>query len=359
MSNKEAYMYIIRNNNFIKFIFEKVKDKFFITGKNNDGIYKYPCCRVLHSQLNFELDHIRPYCCLNTIDNIPKMLYNGENLTKSKIKEYLNTVSNIIFKNPELCKICTHFYYGPKRQKVSYKLFRINTINLNQHRLFCNLKCNYCNYHNIKKAIAPYSVLPPIENLFKNNHISDNCIFIWGGGESTLLPEFNTMTRLIQDRGYKQVLNTNGTIFSEAWAYVLSRDKRTYFTTSLDSGTRETFFKIKGKDLFDNVWENIKKYQTIAINKYSFNAKYIVSIDNCDKNDLDGFIEKCLQTGVKKILISLEISEFFSHLSKKTIDATIYLKKIALGNRILCKYYVPWGIGQFDTIDELKVNRIN
>jgi MoaA/NifB/PqqE/SkfB family radical SAM enzyme len=169
--------------------------------------------------------------------------------------------------------------------------------------------------------------MSPIESLFNEGQVNENCTFCWGGGESTILPEFNDLTRLICDRGHPQVLNTNGTVFSEAWAYVVSKDERTYFNISVDSGTAETYLKVKGVDRFDQVWENIKEYLAAAKHKCCFRVKYIVMAGNREHIELENFIEKCLDAGVQAIEYSIDGGEIQAGLSEETIAAVAYFYK--------------------------------
>jgi len=305
-----------------------------------DSKYKYLCCEILHSRITFEEDHLRPHCWRNSGDFLPKFPYHGEKLSREKIQDYLKHIHEMMTKEPGRCEGCIRAYYDNKPQKVSIRSFKLNTIMINQHRFWCNVKCIYCFWLGGKKreGIAkPYSVMNAVEFLFNAGMVEDNCTFSWGGGESTILPEFDVLSRLICDKGHTQVLNTNGTVFSEAWAYVLSKDERTYFNISVDSGTAETYKKIKGVDCFDQVWVNIEKYLAVAKSKRSFKIKYIVMECNRDHAEIDKFINKCLKAGVQQIEFSVDGGEIQSGLSKETIDAVGYLRALALKNNLSCE----------------------
>jgi len=318
-----------------------------------DKKHRYLCCEVLHTYLNFEDDHLRPYCCHDDPDYQPRWAYKGEAFSLEKLQEYLSGIAEMIHKEPARCERCRYIYYDKVPQEGSLHRYKLKRINFNPHRLFCNLNCSYCFITPSKREsrFPPYSVLQAVEFLFNNNFIDDTCEFLWGGGESTILPEFETVTRLIADKGHKQVLNTNGTVFSEAWAYTLALSKETYFNISIDSGTRETYKRIKGKDMFDIVWTNIAKYQSVAKNKYSFKAKYILMETNREKNELENFIRKCVENGVMGIEIAVEGKEVFYGITRETFESASYLKTLALNSNFLCDW---WSNHNKETIEALE-----
>jgi sulfatase maturation enzyme AslB (radical SAM superfamily) len=326
-----------------------------------DAKFKYQCCEILHSRLTFEEDHLRPHCWRNSGDFLPKYPYNGEALSRNKIIDYLNHISRTITKEPEKCEGCIRIYYDKKPQKVNIRKFKLKVVMLNQHRFWCNVKCSYCFWLGRKELgniAKPYSAREAIEFLFNSGMIDESCIFSWGGGESTILPEFDSLARLICDRGHQQILNTNGSVFSEAWAYVLSKDERTYYNTSVDSGTAETYKKIKSVDYFDQVWENINKYLAAAKCKGSFKIKYIVMACNRDHAEIEKFISKCLDAGVQTIEFSVDGGEIQDCLSEETIAAVAYLRALALKNNISCENAVFWDTSVAQILDNYPLPKV-
>ena len=297
--------------------------------------HKCLCCQILYSYLSFEDNNLTPWCPKGNPDTRISYPYGGETLSFEKLEEYLHKITGIIHDEPDRCKNCFLSYYDTEPQDGSLCNLKLKQVMLNQHRLWCNLNCTYCFFidkrsklHNVS---APYSVLPSIEFLIKNKDIllTKDCEFCWGGGESTILPEFEKVARLLADEGYKQILNTNGTVYSEGWAYALSKSKETIFNISIDAGTPETYKKIKGRDMFDVVWSNIAKYQSVAKSKYSFRAKYIVMEYNRKKIEIENFVSKCLETNIRLIEISVTGQEIYSGLTSETLEMASYLKTLA------------------------------
>ena len=72
--------------------------------------------------------------------------------------------------------------------------------------------------------------------------------------------------------------------------------------TSLDSGTRETYKKIKQVDCLDKVVENLKKY---PLEKANLRLKYIfLEGVNDNEEDVNGFYNIVKEVNCKAIMIS-------------------------------------------------------
>gem|GEM_PF-112942 len=311
------------------------------------GANRYLCCEILHDSIDFEENHLRPFCWRPTL-NVPKFQYDGGPLNKTILEEYFKKFPDIIQENPKRCEGCRFAYYADEPQQGDLRLAKFNHVMLNPHRWFCNLKCVYCEWfgytHEIPEGVKdPYPLTPSVEFLIKNNLLAKDCQFAWGGGESSILPEFESLARMIYDAGYKQVLNSNGTKFSPVWAYVLSKDSRTYFNISPDSGVRETYLKIKRGDYYGAVWENIAKYQAAAKNPASFRVKYVIQNENCSETEIEAFIEKCKQAKIKMIEISLEQRTTDEHgVPEKWTQAARYMRALAVKNGMEVEHMTLW-----------------
>ena len=107
------------------------------------------------------------------------------------------------------------------------------------------------------------------------------------------------------ERNIPQEIHTSSVLFSESIARSL-KHTRSFLRISIDSGTPETYMKIKGVDCFNKVWENISRYREHG----RVVVKYVITMDNSDINDLQGFIEKCEYADIKSIEI---VPEFLSY----------------------------------------------
>jgi len=329
-----------------------------------NGEHKHLCCEILHSHLNFEDDCLRPNCCGPSYNDAPKWSYSGEELSTKKLAEYLNGISKMIVS--ERCGKCPFAYYDSSPQKSSLRDFKLKHVLINHHRWWCNSKCTYCGFidKHSRPAVVnkPYPVQPAISCLLASDFLDRKCYFTWAGGESTILPEFDTVVRMIHEKGYAQCMNTNGIVFSEAWDYVLANDLRTFFNISVDAGTAETYRKIKGVDYFDQVWENIKKY--IASHQWKshlqLHVKYIVMEGNQEKVELERFINKCLEANAHFIEYSVDSRAIENGIPEETIKAVAYLRALAKKNNFVCKNAVtPFNVSVAQMLDNYPLPKIS
>ena len=128
----------------------------------------------------------------------------------------------------------------------------------------CNLRCTWCNSeyilnHNDKK-IEDDTLLEIVSFLsewkvhpFTEKGVETICIA--GGGEPTLHPNLSNFIQKCYDVGIQTGIVTNGTNIDKHLNSLLNC---TWVGISIDAGTPETFKKLKGKDLFDKIIQNVK-----------------------------------------------------------------------------------------------------
>jgi len=119
---------------------------------------------------------------------------------------------------------------------------------------WCNLKCSWCRFsksHN--PAVMPYWLAEKI--LRELAEVGVKSVVYSGGGEPLLNPQFREIADLGYSLGLDQGIYTNGVY---VYKYVETLNQKMKFVyISLDAATRETFLKVKGSDLFDQVLENV------------------------------------------------------------------------------------------------------
>jgi molybdenum cofactor biosynthesis enzyme MoaA len=174
---------------------------------------------------------------------------------------------------------------------------------------------------------------------------SDNCNFYWGGGEPTIFPQFNQIANFLMENNYKQLVNTSGIVWSEVIQSGLKKGKL-IVQVSPDSGTAETFYKVKGSNKFNEVWNTINKYCEFPS---SVTIKYIVFSLNSTTEEISTFIKMCLENNVRRIEISCESRSAWGYdkkweykLSRNEVDAAILLAKLAAKNRITASVNAIW-----------------
>lgn len=201
----------------------------------------------------------------------------------------------------------------------------------------CNLACKYCytvlrNDLNLSKYY--YRVLPVIKEILANNYLMATASIAWAGGEPTILKEFEAVSDLIMSKGYLQTVNTSGVKYSKSIEKGLI-DRKVFVNISLDSGTRETYRRIKGKDCFNQVVKNVRRY---ASTTGALTLKYIIMDDNSAVEDIIGFIDVCRLAGVNVISVAPEQGELTrNNISDRSLYAAALLAVTAAKHNIACE----------------------
>ncbi len=239
------------------------------------------------------------------------------------ILEELNNNSNFPCRSCSKCKIDL------------FKFKKINFITVCTSN-YCNSSCIYCTSH-IKKPHNCYDPIYYIVKFHNQGLLSSDCLFDWGGGEPTLNPYFETAVNWLNNHGYRQRINTNAILFSQM-AYQALLDNKATIRISVDSGSRKIYRKVKGTDYFDDVWENISRYCKAGNKIY---IKYNICNYNSDKGEIDCFLAKCKQNGVRNIIIDAEVSSYQPsknagpfYYREKEHDAAKYLESLAKAERM-------------------------
>ena len=155
----------------------------------------------------------------------------------------------------------------------------------------CQLYCSWCNSQYIRRKnpkMISKDILLEIADCLP--HFTDHPIFggveavcIAGGGEPLTNPYTQDFIDRISEYGIKPGLITNGILLNR-----FNISKCEWLGVSVDSGTRETYKKLKGKDSFDRVIENISNAVNVEglISKpgkaHGVSYKFVMNPDNID-----------------------------------------------------------------------------
>jgi len=209
---------------------------------------------------------------------------------------------------------------------------RFNKIGIG-HFSGCNLSCVYCQTTSMSPELLAYKhkplyqLYPVFDSLIRADRLAPRCEIDWGGGEPTILEEYERLMDLLLHHGAQMSLYSNATVHSEATARGLA-SRQVTLVCSIDAGTRETYRAMKRRDLFDKVCENLADYAARGV----VIAKYIVTDQNCQERDLVGFVELVRSKGMKAIHISRDWWQ--GVLSKKVIRAMAFLAVAALKHKV-------------------------
>ena len=284
-------------------------------------------CDALNHHLQFRHDKIEPCCCANIspilIDDMQDKKW-LDNLKKTKAKYIKQMEEGSILPT---CKGCMNIL-PYKKEKDS----KINTITIN-HFTHCNCACIYCTQDNTSakhiveepKKAPEYDIIPFVKELYKKNMIDKENLFVdFQGGDISVLEEADEIINLFLDNGvrYFQFL-TSGVKYVSGIEKVLKAARGT-LGLSLDSGTPETYLKIKQTDKFYDVVENIKKYLKTT-DPANITVKYIIVQGINDNTDeFNRFFDLMEEIGVKNIALDINYRNIINRVTSFVIPEHYY-----------------------------------
>lgn len=306
---------------------------------------KMKFCPKLITDINFEPNALTP-CCNTRGINIPQFQYSGGAIDLNLYAKHVEETLASIQRNESICQGC------PELREYEIDEFpaesQFQNISINMHRYFCNCKCVYCHFWKMPDRGFGYDIYPGLESLSQANALSKNCFISWGGGEPSILPSFDKTSEFAMDIGAYQQIHTNCLRLSPAITKILSHS-RGNINVSLDSGTPETYQKIKGLDGFGKVVNNLKTYSEHGAD--NIKLKYIVFEENNNIDEINAFLQTAKSLNVSEIEFSLNFLEVNANkVSKKTLVAAAYL--ILQAHRIGIKKVVPF------FVDDIWLSRI-
>lgn len=283
-------------------------------------------CSSLCRDINFEPSFVQPCCDVYGIE-IPRFPFSGGKLD---IPAYVAHIENV-FKHLQtdgdtLCCGC------PELQEVSDDMqanLRVlfQTVSINMHRHLCNCKCVYCDLWRGKGE--GYPILPVLQSLQEQRILAPDCYFSWGGGEPSILRDFEDTSIWIREHGWLQYIHTNCLRFSPAIVSLL-QDGRGGINISLDSGSAAIYQKVKGIDGFNKVCENLERYAAATTSIKNIHLKYIIFEMNNSAAEIKNFFSICTQLGIINVQYSLNFKEMNkSSPSPKTLLAAAFFHAMA------------------------------
>jgi hypothetical protein len=121
-----------------------------------------------------------------------------------------------------------------------------------------------------------------------------------------------------------QRVNTNAIKLSDVLRDNLNEDLVS-MRFSLDSGDEETFLRVKGRNVFNQVIKNIKEYRKRTNNIV---LKYVINCLNSDMSCTHNFVNLAKSIGIKTICVDAELNSFgwkdykgLLRFTKKELDA--------------------------------------
>lgn len=220
------------------------------------------------------------------------------------------------------------------------------------HFTKCNCNCNYCYTQEDKKMynrLKTYNILPIVKDMFKNGILKPNGAIGFGGGEPTILPEFDKLLSLFIKKGFSNIrVPSSGIKYSKTIAKGISTGQVTV-VISIDSSSRETYRMIKQIDAYKTVCKNLIKYAKAQKHSYNVVSKYIIIPGiNDSVEELDNWLKFNKDNNIEMIVIDIENSWLNKYREDKPDERIIGLIKYVLEKAKDMKFY------QFEACDRAK-----
>lgn len=173
----------------------------------------------------------------------------------------------------------------------------------------CNLRCSFCAYtvHN-SFSEAKYDALSILRE-FTTEDIEWDSAIDFNGGEPTLLQDLNEYIDYFASRRIRVFLYTNAVKFHQSVYDGLVNGTIRWVCTSLDAGTPSSFLKIKKRDGFLQILENLTRYAYAGSQGGGrLSVKYIFCEDNCSDDDIAGFTYAMLAIRPQQIWLTFDFN---------------------------------------------------
>jgi len=281
--------------------------------------------------------------CATTEETIDEIIYNHNNIiNESKMFSLLGQESAYeIRKFTFICSKCNLFQLKDWKEVDG----RIHKICFNMHPSPCQSRCIYCTQRGSGKDMLKHphnyeKVFIIIEQLKNNNMIAEDVIWQIASGEITIHPFKERIYNLIGSQTAH--FSTNCFIFDKNISMNLAINKNSYINFSIDSGTSETWKKVKRVNNFNIILDNLHKYSANCISPDQIMLKYIVLPGiNDNLEDYHSIVEIMKSLNIKYLGIDCDIRERYKRgeeQSKTLIKATGHLLAILKKNDI--SYYL-------------------
>lgn len=204
------------------------------------------------------------------------------------------------------------------------------------HIMKCNSRCVYCpigripECHNREQDV---DFKPIIEELTQKNLLRYDGSLRFVGGEPTLMKEFDWLVDLFSAHNVPEIyVPTSAIRLSKSLCKALETVESAAIVASIDSGTKETFEKVKGTKFFDIVSKNMQTYLQHARKKNFVISKFILFTNYNDTSfEVEKWLENCKKIGHVEVQFDSEHSVSSSEQceNKKYVNRTLKMLKYA------------------------------
>lgn len=273
-------------------------------------------CKFLINGLSFHQKNVRFCTTLQLGELISTYQENAKELAlkiynlRKQIRD--NIDNNII---PEGCKNCIY----KNNEYISDE--KIKKIDL-YYWYHCNCGCFYCSYRDEtkgefsdKEKEGSPIIYDTIKELYRLDEIDKKELVVtFGGGELGVLKEFPKLVDIFLKNNVQSVwCESSGIKYSKAVDKLLKKGKGV-ITVAVCSGSSEVYKKIKNRDKYKQVMNNLKKYAKAA-RKYKKDESNVINVIskfiilngfNNTIEEVEKWLLESKKYGLKHVEISME-----------------------------------------------------
>lgn len=172
----------------------------------------------------------------------------------------------------------------------------------------CNCNCFYCNQNTVIRTESNQKLSNYDIHRISAEYYDTLDTTILADGEPTILPNIDEICDLVLQKNWSIQLNTNAILYKEKLADAIASNPKSFMAVALDSGSRETYRKIKRVDTYERVIENLHKYKEKGCNiflKYILIPQYNDNLDEIIK-----FLQVVEELDIKHVTLSQNLSGF-------------------------------------------------
>lgn len=298
-------------------------------------VKRYISCKWLESGVCFDNgvygSNIKLCCYLSAPGGGNTMIfedYHGEKINWKEFFKIKREYRNVQIKGETVagCKGCI-FLEEKEWEQEDY----IDSI-IFDHFTKCNCNCSYCYTNENKRMynkLKTYNVYPIIKDMYKRGILKTGGAIGFGGGEPTILPEFDKLMSFFIKNGFTNVrVPSSGIKYSKIIEKGIATGQVTV-VVSIDSSSRDTYKIIKRTDTYDIVVKNLIKYaKAQQIGKYNVTSKYIIiPYVNDTKEELENWLYFNKKNNIELLVLDIENSWLTRYREEKPDDRIIELMK--------------------------------
>ncbi len=213
------------------------------------------------------------------------------------------------------------------------------------HFTKCNCACKYCYTEEDKKkynSLKTYNIFPIIKDMFDKKIIRTGGAIGFGGGEPTILPEFDKLVDLFLKNGFSNMrVPSSGIKYSKIIEKGISTGQLSV-VISIDSSDKETYKKIKQVNAYNTVCNNLKKYAKAKRNThYGVISKYIIIPEiNDTQAQIDKWLEFNKENNIEVIVIDIENSWLNKYRNTAVDERIVELLKYTVKRAKEMEFYI-------------------